>query len=77
LYLVFGIGSLRLIVRLREELSHSFFKKDKKNLTKILLLGAGSTGEIFLREFLRNSGKVLPVGFLDSDEEKQNKTIHG
>jgi nucleoside-diphosphate-sugar epimerase len=49
--------------------------------TRVLIVGAGSTGQNALREimqagFLRSQKHYSPVGFIDDDPEKQGKSIH-
>jgi FlaA1/EpsC-like NDP-sugar epimerase len=45
---------------------------------RLLIIGAGSTGERVLREIRDNPNlKLQPVGFLDDNPLKQGKTIHG
>jgi FlaA1/EpsC-like NDP-sugar epimerase len=45
---------------------------------RLLIIGAGRTGEKVLREIMDNPDlKLNPVGFLDDDLEKQGRTIHG
>ncbi|KPA12152.1 nucleoside-diphosphate sugar epimerase [Candidatus Magnetomorum sp. HK-1] len=45
---------------------------------RLLIIGAGSTGEKVLREIRDNPNlKLHPVGFLDDNIQKQSKTIHG
>ena len=51
---------------------------NKKNKTKLLLLGAGWSAEKIVRDILENpSSPYQIVGFLDDDDSKSNSTIHG
>ncbi|MFZ3059435.1 MAG: nucleoside-diphosphate sugar epimerase/dehydratase [Candidatus Methanoperedens sp.] len=43
---------------------------------KVLIIGAGNTGEQIVRSML-TSGDYFPVGFLDDDHGKIGSTIHG
>lgn len=44
----------------------------------VLIVGAGRTGEMLLREILGNYQlHYTPVGFVDDDRKKRNMTIHG
>jgi FlaA1/EpsC-like NDP-sugar epimerase len=52
--------------------------KHRAALTRVLIIGAGYAGEKLLREIIENPGmRYDPVGFLDDDPEKMNRTIHG
>jgi FlaA1/EpsC-like NDP-sugar epimerase len=54
-----------------------FGKKDRK-AKRVLLIGAGNTGEHVLRELMDNPAiHMLPIGFLDDDRGKLSKEIHG
>lgn len=45
---------------------------------KVLIYGAGDAGEFILREIRNNKDlQYDPLGFLDDDEEKAGKRIHG
>jgi FlaA1/EpsC-like NDP-sugar epimerase len=51
---------------------------DHTKLTKVLIIGAGDTGEKILREIMENNALHYDViGFLDDNVEKQGRTIHG
>ena len=53
-------------------------KLSKRNKTKLLLLGAGSTADKIVREILENPGSPYElVGLLDDDEAKTHTTLHG
>jgi nucleoside-diphosphate-sugar epimerase len=46
--------------------------------TKVLIVGAGSTGQSALREMRDNKDKrYRPIGFVDDDPGKMGKSIHG
>lgn len=50
----------------------------KINLKKVLIIGAGTTGEKLLRELLENYRQNYKVmGFIDDDPNKQARSIHG
>lgn len=54
-----------------------FPKMKEKDGIKVLVVGAGSSGEQLVREMLTSSVfKYLPVAFLDDDEGKQGSVIH-
>ena len=44
----------------------------------VLIYGAGDGGELLIREILNNPGhRYAPVGFIDDDDRKAGKKIHG
>ena len=48
------------------------------NATPILIYGAGDGGELLIREILNNPERQYsPVGFIDDDNRKTGKIIHG
>ena len=53
--------------------------KKRKKEKRLLIFGAGNTGEQVVRDILHNpaNSNLFPVGFLDNDPLKQNKSIHG
>lgn len=75
------INGFRVAIRLL--LANNIFSlfAAKKNIPagkRLLIIGAGNAGEKFLREINENpSLKYDVVGFLDDEEDKQGKTIHG
>jgi len=81
LTLVF-IAGIRLGIRLYLSRNQKAFfpvfgKKDRK-AKRMLLIGAGNTGEHVLRELMDNPAiAMLPVGFLDDDRGKLSQEIHG
>lgn len=81
LTLVF-IAGVRLAIRMyltRNQYTFaSQFWKKKGQAKRLLLIGAGNTGEHVLREMMDNPAiRVLPVGFIDDDPTKKGKSIHG
>ena len=76
-YLAIGITLSRFTVRLRREFPRLLKLRDGIATVRTLLLGAGETGEIILRELHREGTKLLPIGFLDDDPLKQGSSIHG
>jgi len=80
---VFVIDWLLLFVlisgaRILERIYKEMFDQVSLNGRKVLIYGAGDAGEFTLREIRNN--KLLeykPVGFLDDDEEKIGRRIHG
>ena len=50
----------------------------RRDLTRVLIVGAGDTGELVLRAMARSrSHAYRAVGFLDDDRDKQQRAIHG
>ncbi|MFC1621569.1 hypothetical protein ACFL2G_04630 [Candidatus Omnitrophota bacterium] len=74
LLLFMFISGARILERIYKEI----FDRASLAGRKVLIYGAGDAGEFALREIKNN--KVLqckPVGFLDDDEEKIGRRIHG
>ena len=82
---IFLIGGFRLAIRayyFPEQIKHIFrfrdlYAKDKKRL---LIIGAGKGGEKLLRTIIENESlydQYILVGFLDDDQAKKGKKIHG
>jgi len=70
-------AGLRISVRV----FHSFFKnkylKPKDKIKKLLLIGAGKTGEKIAREILSDSSIYKLAGYVDDDKKKHGALIHG
>jgi FlaA1/EpsC-like NDP-sugar epimerase len=87
------LGGVRIIPRLvAEGLDEPFWmyvyylvkyrklhtKNRHANLKNALIFGAGDVGEMIVREMkLRNDTNYRPIGFIDDDEKKKGKVIHG
>ncbi len=77
------IGGTRIGIRLYyshftvgEFFSHVF--RRPRNQKRLLIIGAGNTGEKVVREIHDNPNlNTVPVGFLDDHPRKQGKAIHG
>jgi len=68
------VGSLRISKRLFIEI---FKPKRDQHGKPTLIIGAGSTGEMILRDVRKNNFEdYLPVAFLDADRKKWNTYIH-
>ncbi len=77
-----GIAGARVSVRVygtKFKMGKKPIEKTHKRIkTKLLILGAGSTGEKIIREVKENpSSKYQIVGLLDDDPNKVSTTIHG
>ncbi len=74
LILLFLAIGIRVIIPI---LSEYFFASRGKE-KKLLILGAGNTGEMILREIKRSSSlNYNPIGFIDDDRQLVGKKIHG
>lgn len=66
-------GATRLLIRVFRE--YMLIDTSRK---KILIVGAGDTGEMVVREMKNNhDSSYEPVGFIDDDVQKKGLTIHG
>lgn len=71
------IGTLRISKRVVREFSFRI-NKEMRNRTKILIIGAGSTGEQIAREMMNSRRSIyFPVGYIDDDPAKKGIAIHG
>jgi len=73
------IGGSRFAYRIyRAGFSNIMMNGRAKEAKNVLIVGAGRSGEMILREILGNYRlKYHPVGFVDDDREKRNMCIHG
>jgi len=74
IFLVFFLGGSRLGYRFWKD--HSFKLNTSNTGKKILIIGAGSAGEMLVREMLRE-GSYKPVGFIDDNPNIRNSELHG
>jgi len=78
-----AIGGIRVSIRLcfarnMEIKGFSAIRRIKFEGKRLLIIGAGDTGEMVLREIQADPKfKFVCVGFLDDDPKKLGKTIHG
>jgi UDP-GlcNAc:undecaprenyl-phosphate GlcNAc-1-phosphate transferase len=92
--LLFGIGSLPLsvlfidwllftplVIGTRysfELMQHLVSQGRSRDVTRVLIAGAGDAGELALRALQRSRHRSFrAVGFLDDDQAYRNRTIHG
>lgn len=69
-----SISGVRILFRLYKE----YFANVRLTGKRILIFGAGDAGELALREIRQNRNlSYKPIGFLDDDEDKLYKIIHG
>ena len=76
------IGGARVAVRLvmnrGSGLPEGLWGGPDRNRKRIMIVGAGNTGEKVVREMMDSPAmKMRPAGFLDDDQSKQGKAIHG
>ena len=59
-------------------LAPALYRARRKDLKRIIIIGAGDVGERILREIIESPRLAYEVvGFLDDDPEKQDRTLHG
>lgn len=76
---LFSVGGLRLAVRVLAETGQVSQKADGlAGMRRVVVVGAGDAGALVVREMRRNPQlHMLPVAFVDDDDEKQGMEIHG
>lgn len=73
-----GIGGVRLLYRIGSEQLWRGRAGRAREGRRLLIVGAGSAGEILARGLLRpRQQRYAPVGFVDDDPALQRKEIHG
>jgi FlaA1/EpsC-like NDP-sugar epimerase len=72
--LIFLLGGSRLGYRFWKD--HSFKLNAATIGQKVLIVGAGSAGEMLVREMLRE-GSYKPIGFIDDNPNIKNSELHG
>lgn len=76
--LVFLLGMPRLLYRLWHDHSVNFLLADKVPHQRILVLGAGTSGDMLVRDMLRNQNcGYVPVGFLDDKLRLHGGKVQG
>lgn len=71
------LGSFRAFVRARGE-QFVRLRPDKRRVRRVLIAGAGESGTMIAREMLRHANaRLVPVGFLDDDPAKRNRSFFG
>jgi UDP-GlcNAc:undecaprenyl-phosphate GlcNAc-1-phosphate transferase len=74
LLLLFLVSGIRILIRILRE----YFSSLQMGGKRILIMGAGDTGELLLREIKRNKNlNYDAVGFVDDDLSKVGRKIHG
>jgi FlaA1/EpsC-like NDP-sugar epimerase len=73
---VFLIGGARLLVRM--VLVERLARRDVRGARQVLVVGAGSGGQMVARELQLNPNLgAKPIGFLDDDPRKRGMRLHG
>lgn len=73
----FRVG-IRLYYRPADNPRMPFLRKRHRSLKRLLIIGAGTAGEMLLREIRGNGNLHYAVaGFIDDDPYKWQRTIHG
>lgn len=76
--LIFLLATPRLFYRLGHEQSFHFLLTNKTHNQRVLVLGAGTSGDMLVRDMLRNHGwGYLPVGFLDDKSRLYGGKVQG
>lgn len=73
-FLVFLLGGPRLAYRLWKD--HSLSLHNISGGQRVIVIGAGTGGEMIVRDMLR-SGSYIPVGLVDDEPELLKARIHG
>jgi len=77
-FLIFLLGMPRLLFRLWHEHSFKFLLTGEKNRQRVLVLGAGTSGDMLVRDMLRNPDcGYLPVCFLDDKPRLHGGKVQG
>lgn len=79
--LIVFIGGFRFQIRMAKEIGNPFMWRLQRGSAaskKLMIVGAGDTGELILRELLQHPGLGYdPVCFVDDDHDKLKRKIHG
>lgn len=68
------VGGLRFISRFLKE---GYYRNYDFHSKKVLIVGAGDTGVMLLREYRKNPSMGRVIGFMDDDRMKIDGSIHG
>lgn len=72
--LMFTLGGPRLVYRMWKD--HSLHVLNAANSKRTLILGAGSAGDVLIRD-MKRSGEYFPVGLLDDNPRAKGNKIQG
>lgn len=73
--LVVLLGVPRLVYRMWKDHGLRFHARPNRN--RVLILGAGSAGEMLARDLRRENGDYCPIGFLDDERSLHGANIRG
>lgn len=69
-------GGIRIVPKLLKEKGQ--FIHSIRNVKRLLIIGAGDAGVLVTKELFRQpASRLLPIGFIDDDQNKQNLKIMG
>jgi UDP-GlcNAc:undecaprenyl-phosphate GlcNAc-1-phosphate transferase len=72
---LFFLSGIRVFIRAMDEY---FSRQRLSGKKRLLIIGAGDSGELLLRELKRNPNlDYNPIGFIDDDFSKVGRSIHG
>lgn len=73
-----GMCGVRILCRASRKAIHYFrLNQNMENKMKVLIVGAGSAGNLILKEMFENPQiNMYPVGIIDDDENKLGKTYY-
>ncbi|WP_069472746.1 polysaccharide biosynthesis protein, partial [Candidatus Marithrix sp. Canyon 246] len=76
--LIIFLGLPRLIFRVLNEHSFNFLLTDQAHPKRVLILGAGTSGDMLVRDMLRIRGnEYMPLAFLDDNSRLHGGNVQG
>lgn len=66
-----------LLVRSSRRFSQEVINVQKKSKQRVLIVGAGVTGQHLAAEMIRTPNNYMPIGFIDDDKQKIKAKING
>ena len=75
-FLLVMSGGVRFMPRIKRELAR-YFKKDSANATRVLVIGAGESAALLLKELRTGNRPYTIVGIVDDDIKKQGMKLYG
>ncbi|MCK5521757.1 MAG: polysaccharide biosynthesis protein [Thiomargarita sp.] len=76
-FLTFLLGMPRLLYRLWHEHSFKFLLTGETEYQRVLVIGAGTSGDMLVRDMLRSACGYLPVCFLDDQPRLHGGKVQG